>query len=273
MVWAIPAWSVLCGAIVSGEMRLTLATGVQLVIVLLLVEVGWGTVWTALATTDWARPLRRWRYWHLGEPGATVPYAQPGSPAARLTSWLSELRSWYRSVLAPTAGPAVGAIGVGAIFSFLLAVVAGRGLLQITLTAFALMQLAVTLEGGRNRPGAGWDAALRLGLPWLAGHLAFASLSLPSLALAAAFSVSVAGSGASSSGWARGLWTGGQVAAAVLFVPLQRPLTVLFVLLLLFPQWLATLRMSSERATDPQGWVRRAWPWLTASMLLAAWSL
>ena len=273
MVWAIPAWSILCGAIVSGEMQLNLATGVQLVIVLLLVEVGWGTVWTALSTTDWARPLRRWRHWHLAESEITVPYAQPGSPAARLTRWIAELRSWYRAVLAPTAGPAVGAIGVGALFSLLLAVVAGPGLLRVTLTAFALMQLAVTIDGGRDQPGAGWDAVLRLGLPWLAGHLAFGSLSLPSVALAVGFSIAVVGSGVDRLGWARGFWAGGQIAVAALFIPLQRPLTVLFIVLLLFPQWLATLWETRARAADPRAWVRHAWPWLTASMLLAAWSL
>lgn len=254
-------------------MELNLTTGVQLVMVLLLVEVGWGTVWTALATTDWTRPLRRWRHWNLGEPGVTVPYTQPGSPAARLTRWLAQLRSWYRAVLAPTAGPAVGAIGVGAAFSLLLAVVAGRGLLLVTLVAFALMELAVAVDGGREQPGPGWDAVLRLGLPWLAGHLAFSALSLPSLALAASFSVAIAGTGVDRLGWARGLWAGGQLMAAALFIPLKRPLAVLFVVLLLFPQWLTTLWVPSERATDPRGWVRHAWPWLTVSMFLAAWSL
>lgn len=273
MVWAIPAWSVVCGAVVSGGMRFNLTTGVQLVIVLLLVEVGWGTVWTALATTDWARPLRRWRHWRLAEAEVIVPYVQPGSPAARITRWLSELRSWYRAVLAPTAGPAVGAIGVGALFSFLLALVAGPGLLRVTLTAFALMQLAVTIDGGRDQPRAGWDAVLRLGLPWLAGHLAFGSLSLASVGLAAGFSVAIAGAGVGRLGWARSLWAGGQLAAALLFVPLHRPLAVLFIVLLLFPQWLVTLGIPKERAADPRGWIRHAWLWMTASMFLAAWSL
>lgn len=273
MVWAIPAWSVLCGAIVSGEMALNLTTGVQLLVVLLLVEVGWGTAWTALATTDWARPLRRWRHWHLAESEFALPYARQGSPAARFTRWLAELRSWYRAVLAPTAGPAVGAIGVGALLSLLLSLVAGRGLVLVTLAAFAVMELAMIVDRGREQPRAGWDAVLRLGLPWLAGHLAFSALRLPSLGVAAAFSVAIAGSGARQIGWARGLWAGGQLAAAALFVPLQRPLVVLFVVLLLFPQWLAILWISDDRATDPRGWVRRAWPWMMTSMVLAAWAL
>lgn len=270
MAWTIPAWATLCGAIASGELTPTLSAGLQLLLTLLLVEAGWGTVWSALATTNWAMPLRRWRNWRIGDPPRLLPYTQPGSPGYRLAHWLSQLQSWYRAVLVPTAGPAIGAIVAGLAISLILAAVAGLELTMLTLAVCAVMQLAIALDKGRGQPSAGWGAVLRLGLPWLAGHLTFTSLTLPSLALAAAFSLAVTGTDTARQGWGRALWTVGQLIAAALFILLRHPLVVLFLTLLLFPQWLLAIRPSPA---NPHRWIRRAWPWLTAAMLLAAWTL
>jgi hypothetical protein len=260
------------GAIVSHGLELTIAAGIQLVIVLLLVEMGWGTMWSALATTDWATLVRRWRHWHVGDVRVQLPFARPGSPADRLARWLAEIQSWYRIVLAPAAGSALGAAAVGMLLSVALAGLGGRNLVLISLAALALMELAVALDRGRGRPAPAWDAVLRLGLPWLAGHVAFKMLTWPSLALATAFSAALAGAGASRLRSSRLLWCGGQVAAAATLVVRQRPVVALLLALLLFPQWLLSLGGDGEEA-ETREWLGRVWPWLAVAMLLTALAL
>jgi hypothetical protein len=242
--------------------------GGQLLLTLLLVEAGWGALWGALATTDWATPLRRWRNWHMGGTAPSLPYIQPGSPGDRLVGWLSQLRAWGKAVLAPAAGPALWTAITGLILSLVLSAALGPDLLALSVGTLALMQLALVLDRGRGQPGPGWDGALRLGLPWLAGHLAFASPTLPSAAVAAAFSAAVVGAASAERPQGRALWTAGQLAAAGLFIPLHRPLVVPFLVLLLFPQLLLLTRPG-----NPSRWSRQAWPWLAAGMLLAAWAL
>lgn len=270
VTWFIPAWATLCGAIASGARPFTPANGMTLLLTLLLVEAGWGTLWAALATTDWATPLRRWRHWRLGNTPHLLPYTQPGSPGHRAVSWLAQLRSWYRSVLAPSVGPALGATVMGATLSLMLATVVGLRIFTLTLAIFALMQSAMMLEMTPKGPAKGWDALFRVAAPWLAGHLVFAELSLPSLGLAAAFALSVAGASSSETRWGQHLWAAGQVAVAALFVLLSKPLVAPFLTLLLFPQWLLIVWADDSSLRD---WTRNAWPWLAAAMALAAWTL
>lgn len=267
LAWAVPAWATLCGAAASGALTFTVLSGVQLLLAWALIEVGWGTVWGALATTDWAAPLRRWRAWHLSDDLPRLPYFRPDSPGGRLLRWLSELRSWARAVLVPAAGPAIGAVLGGLALSLVLGAVMGPDLVLLTLAALALMQMAVLLERGRGQPRLVWDPVLRLALPWLAGHLVFASMSLPSLALACFFGLAVSGLTCGGRVLGRSLWAIGQIAVAVLHVVLRRPLVVPFLVLLVVPQWLLATRIAED------SWSRRAWPWLAAAMLLAAVAL
>jgi hypothetical protein len=273
LAWAIPAWATLCGAIASGGLALTLSDGVRLLLVLLMVDAGWGALWGALATTDWATPLYRWREWHVGTNPRLPPYVRPGSPGERLARWLSRLWAWGQAVLIPAAGPGLGAAIAGLALSLILAGALGPDLLALTIGGVALMQLALVMRRGRTQPGPGWDGALRLGLPWLAGHLAFAPSTLPSTALAAAFSVAIVGAGCASRARGRALWAAGQLAAAVFLLPLHRPLAIPFLTLLLIPQLLIPQVSSSIRSGNSHQWARRAWPWLAAGMLVAAWAL
>jgi len=238
------------------------AETVRLMLTLLLVDAGWGTLWAALATTDWATPLRRWRDWPVGSITTTFPYAQPGSPGSRLAQWLYQLWSWGKNVLVPAAGPALGAAVTALSLSLVLAAALGSDMLILTVGGLALMQLALLQGRGGGQDGAGWDGVLKLGLPWLAGHLAFAPLTLPSTGLAAAFSVAAAGSAGGARG--RALWAVGQLAAAALLLPLRRELAVPLLVLLLVPQILLSTQAGDHR---------RSWPWLAAGMLLTAWVL
>jgi len=265
LAWSAPLWATLCGAVASGRLTLTLPAAIRLLLVLLLVEAGWGTMWNALATTDWAALLRRWRNWNAEDRLPLLPYVRPASPGERAIRWLGRALSWARTLLLPTAGRALGALISGAMLSLVVAAVLGTSHLLLTAAAIALMQIA--LLTARREVGTGWDSVLRIGLPWLAGHLAFGSPLLESLALAAAFTVTLAAVGSERQTLERTLWPAGQVAAMVLLLPRQ-PIAVPFLFLLLIPQ----LLMAAGNAPN-RHWTRQAWPWLAAAMLLAAWVL
>jgi hypothetical protein len=150
----------------------------------------------------------------------------------------------------------------------------GPDILMLTLAGFAFMQMAVLMNRGRGSAAAAWDAVLRLGLPWLAGHLTFWSLSLPSITLALVFSLAVGGMGIASKWWKYALWIGGQVLATAVLVYLRLPLVVLLLALFLVPQWLLVVWLVPQEADRGQDqWSRRAWPWLAAGMLVAALAL
>lgn len=265
LAWAAPLWATLCGAVASGRLTLTLPAALRLLLVLLLVEAGWGTLWSALATTDWAALLRRWRNWHAEDALPTLPYARPDSPGERVSRWLGRLRSWARTLLFPTAGRAIGAIVSGAIISLAIAATLGTDHLLLTAAALAVMQIALLTQ--RREVSTTWDSILRIGLPWLAGHIAFGPLLLGSLALAAAFTVTLAAVGSGRQALERTLWPLGQFAAMVFLLPKQ-PIAIPFLFLLLIPQLLMAAVDASNRH-----WTRQAWPWLAAAMLLAAWVL
>jgi len=265
LAWSAPLWATLCGAVASGRLTLTLPAAIRLLLVLLLVEAGWGTMWNALATTDWATLLRRWRNWNAEDHCPALPYVRPGSPGERATRWLGRALSWARTLLLPIAGHALGAIAGGVMLSLAVATALGTDHLLLTAATVALMQIA--LFASRREVGTGWDSVLRIGLPWLAGHLAFGPPLLESLALAAAFTVTFAAVGSERQTLERTLWPAGQVAAMVFLLPRQ-PVAVPFLFLLLIPQ----LLMAAGDAPN-RHWTRQAWPWLAAAMLLAAWVL
>ena len=114
---------------------------------------------------------------------------------------------------------------------------------------------------------------VRVGLAWLAGHLAFGPMSGPSLALALCFTLAAWGARrlAGSPGAGRaGLWllNGGQALGFVLLAAVKQPLAAgALGLLLLGP---VALQPSLAAGADPGRVVARTWPWLMAAMLLAA---
>ncbi len=77
---------------------------------LLLTDGVWGTLWAALANTDWASPVARWRLWADCARPVALPYTQPGTPGHRLSGWLAQLRCWWGQDLWPTAGRALSAM-------------------------------------------------------------------------------------------------------------------------------------------------------------------
>ncbi len=279
-MWFLPLWATVCGAVAAAADPPTLADVVRLLLALFLVELGWGELWLAVVATDWATPLGRWQRWQYdpSHPSAgdaatgrenrpALPYARPGSPADRLARWLAQLTSWGRMVLLPLVGPALGSALVGLLLSLTLSAVLGRDFLLLTLGILASAQLVALASGGRGGTGPGTGLAFRVGLGWLAGHLVFDPLSLPSAALAGALSLAASGAEDSPKLLRRALWVGGSLGTMLLLVMLHRPLAVPFIAFLALPPLLA------DAEDNPSGWLRRYGLWLAAAMLLSASAL
>jgi len=269
--WLCPAWATLCGVVASGGCGWQGADWLRLALLILLVDGGWGTLWTALGSTDWATPLHRWRNWCSGETIATPPYTLPGSPGDRASHWLGQLRAWWSDVLWPACGPALSAIAVALPVTVVLGVLLGPELLLLSAAALAVMQLGLTWEGRRGTVAPGWDAFIAVALAWLAGHIAFGPLTLSSAGLALALALAWGTAWQAESRWGSTLGVGAQFLAAALLVALHHPLAAGGLLLLLVPQlallpWLRHGQLASW-------YVRHTRPWLMAAMLVAAWAL
>jgi len=271
ITWLGPGWAGLCGVIASAGFGRQGQDWLWLALLILLVDGGWGTLWTALGSTDWAKPLRRWRNWRFGEPVTPLPYTLPGSPGDRASRWLGHLRAWWRTILWPTCGPAVSAIAVAIPVTVVLGALLGWELLLLSAAAMAVMQLGLAWGGGQGTIAPEWDSVVTVTLPWLAGHVAFGSLTLHSAGLALAFALAWSAAWQAGSRWGRMLGTGAQLLVAALLILLYHPIAAGILLLLLAPQMalLAWLRQSQSISW----YVRYTRPWLMAAMLIAAWAL
>jgi hypothetical protein len=269
--WLSPAWAALCGVVASGGFDWQGAGWLQLALLILVVDGGWGTLWAAIGGTDWATPLRRWRHWQFGERINKPPYTLPGSPGDRVFRWFGQFRAWWRHLFWLDCGPALTTIVIALPVVMVLAVLLGPELILISVGAVAVMQLGLVWKGGSGQPAPGWDAIVAVTLPWLAGHLAFGTLTLGSSILALTSGLVWGAAWRIESSRGRILAASGQLLAAALLVALNQPLATCGLVLLLVPQ-LALLPWI--KLGQPAGWyVRHTRPWLMAAMLLAAWAL
>jgi hypothetical protein len=122
----------------------------------------------------------------------------------------------------------------------------------------------------RRGPFLAGQAAVLVGLSWLAGHMVFADLNTASLVLALAFTLAAWGILRVSQELKAGLWllNGGLAVAVIALVLLRQPLAVGVVGLLFFGQM--ALQPALRFGGDPARVVRRMWPWVMVAMLLAA---
>jgi hypothetical protein len=255
----------LCGAVASGDFDWQGTDWLHWALLILLVDVGWGVLWTMMGSTDWATPLRRWRDWRSGEPTQRLPYTLPGTLGDQASRGLGQLRAWWRDVFWPACGLSLSAIVVALAGIVVLGVLLGTDLLLLNVAALAIMQLAVAWEGGRGTVGPGWDAIIAVALSWLAGHIAFSeTLAFSSAGLALAFALAWGSAG-------RWLGIGAQVMAAVLLVVLHSPLAASGLLLLLVPQ--LVLLPWVQRGQSVSWYVRNVFPWMMVVMGIAAWAL
>jgi hypothetical protein len=270
-MWLVPAWALLCGIAASNGFDWQGEHWLRLALLILLVDGGWGTLWTAMGTTDWAKPLRRWRNWRFGEPSLTLPYTLPDTPGDRLSLWLGQLRAWWRDILWPSCGSAVSAIIIALPVTLVLGAILGPELLLLSMAAIAVIEMGLLWAGGRGTVAPIWNGLVSVMLPWLAGHIGFGPLSPSSAGLALVLALAWAGALNVKLSWGCALGTGGQLLTAVLLVTLRHPLAAGCVILLLVPQ-LALLPWVARG--QPSSWHgRHARLWLMVTMFVAAVAL
>jgi hypothetical protein len=271
-----PTWVTLCGVIASGDFTWQGQDWLRLALLILLVDAGWGTLWTALGGSDWAAPFRRWQQgsWRQDRRKASVaalPYTLPGAPGGRLRHLLGGLRSWWREDFWPSCSSPLLAILTALPLTALLGALLGPQLLLLSMAALALMQLGVVWDRGRSVSSPGWDTLVSVALPWIAGHVTFGPLTLGSAILAALLALAWGNAWRVRSRRGRILAIGSQLVAMVSLVVLQRPLAAGTLFLLLIPQLMLLPRAQSPH---PATWyVRYTRPWLMAAMALAAFAL
>jgi hypothetical protein len=265
-------WAVLCGALASNHLRWHGEELLGLALVVLLMDLGWGSLWDLSTGTDWFHLMTAG--WPPARPAvlATLPYTQPHAIGGRLARGLGRLVGWWRETFWPAAGPAL----LGGLAALALVIVLSV-LLPTRFRALNAMLLALLGLGlvqrcrGRNTLAGG--ALVLVGLSWLAGHMALAEVTWPSLVLALSFALAVWGGLRVARGLGGGLWllNGGQAVGVVLLAGLKQPLAAGAVGLLLFGQ--VALQPSLCYGGEPRRVFRRTWVWLMMGMLVAALAL
>ncbi len=249
---------------------------IQLALLILLVDVGWGTVWAALGDTNWAQPFRQWRHWRLGPPAPSLPYTRPDAPGGAVSRCLGRLRAWARDAFWPVCGPALLSILAALPLIFLLSAILGPVALLASAAALAVMQISLTLNQTQGNVKPEWDALIGLLLPWLTGYRAFGPtsdlLALSSVGLAFAFTVTWCASRRAGSVWGRGLIVVSQCLILTLLIILRRPMAAAGLALLSIPL-LALSPWMRDRNVSINWYIRHTQPWLMASMLIAALAL
>ena len=277
--WLRPAWAAVCGALASGELSWSSEPLFRLALLIVLVDIVWGGLWSALITTDWATPLRQWQSWKRGTPVRILPYTSPEGPAGRLAQTLGQLRSWWREVVRPPLGSTL--IGLALLLPVAIVVGAVLGTLPLlaTLAAISLIQLVFTWTGGDSRPTPSLQAVVVIALPWLAGHALLGNPTLVSALVAMAFTISYAGGLRLALGWS-GLvrWNLGQIVAVIVLVALGESQAAGIAGVLFFSQAILQPGLfDGETDGILPGAAARfpkvAQPWLMGAMLVTAWGI
>jgi hypothetical protein len=272
-------WAVLCGVLASNQLRWEGEALLNLALVLLLVELGWGSLWDLAVGTEWFRPLADGWPPAQAVPAAALPYTQPHAAGGRLARWLGRLAAWWRKAFWPAAGPALLAVLAAVLLTAVLTMLLPDRLRPLYAALVALIGLGL-VQRRRGKDPLAAQALVRVGLSWLAGHAAFAELEPASMILALAFALAAWGDLRVAAGLPRGLWllNAGQAAGIVVLLVLKQPVAAGVAGLLLFGQvaMQPSLRYGTEPATGKRPYTlvsRRTWPWLIAAMLLVALAL
>jgi hypothetical protein len=179
------------------------------------------------------------------------------------------LAGWWKEVFWPSAGPALLGFVVAVVLAAVLTFLLPDRIRPLNAALLVLVSLGL-IQRFRQRTLLAGAALVQVGLSWLAGYMAFAELSRPSLVLALCFAVAACGGLWVSAGRRGGLWlmNGGLVSGVALLFVLKQPLAAGAVGLLLGGQIAVQLfpRPGDDLVRGPQ----RAWPWLMISMLVAS---
>ncbi len=274
--WLGPATAALAGILAENSLRWDWAVLWQATLLVLLAELGWGSLWHAVAGTDWSSLRQSWQSWRSPGPrsqlNAFLPFTQPGSPAGRLARWWSDVNEWGAGEMWPLRGRELGAILIGAPVALALGAALGPEMLLATLGVLALCQLALFAGPGDGRANPVLQSLVEIGIPWLAGGLLWGGVSAARLASAAGLTLAHAGLVRVGRGRNGGTWMGaGCLILVLLLAGLDRPVAAMgvgalcFALVALLPWRSAGL---GERNAVRLG----QWP-LLASMIVVAVAL
>lgn len=192
-------WAAVCGAVASNQFGRAASGLLTLALVLLLVDLAWGSLWDLVVGIDWRRlgagqrqPAQPVLFAaHEGKPFG-LPYTRPDSPGGRIFGGLDRFSRRWRDGFWPEAGPAVlgslAAVALAVVVSLLLP----ERLRVLNAALVALAGLGVIVRW-RGRAPLATQAMVLVGLSWLAGHAVFAGVSRPSLILALAFTLAAWG--------------------------------------------------------------------------------
>jgi len=265
-------WAVLCGVLAGAQWPPQTADLITFLFVVIVAVLGWGTVWHLVTTTDWFVVLAVSRPFSQAASWRGLPYTQPDSPAGWLGRRIGLFTGWWRETLWPRLGsPVTGLLLASALIGASLLILPAR-LVPLHLAFAALVGLAIVRQRrGKGSPGG--EALARVGLGWLAGHLAFAEMHGLSLALALCFTLCAWGALRIDSGKAAGragLWllNGGLVLGLAVMIAAKQPVAAGGLGLALFGQ--VALQLPLSQRGDPRGMIRHTWPWLIAAMTVAA---
>ncbi|MCL5999794.1 MAG: hypothetical protein M1546_27585 [Chloroflexi bacterium] len=256
--WLGPAWAVLCGILASAQFQWSGNAVIPILVAIILAEGLWTTLWAAIAETDWARALERWRNWQAGEPLKHLPFTQPDSPAAHLALLLGQFRNWAMHDLSPNYGNALTSAIVAPVIALVLSAILGAPVVLLTILAICIPQLAVIACRGNARPNPILRGFVEMTLPMLLGFVVLKPLSVEIVIAAIGFGIAYAG--ALRPVWDIVMWNLGQALVFLLLLAMRHPIGAFAMVLLWLPQFLMQAQHSARKAQ---------W-WFMAIMLVAS---
>ncbi len=263
-LWIAPVWAVVCGIIASGGFLWAWRDGLIAALALVLADGAWATMWWGLAAIDWPTVRANWNALEVEPISPSLPLAEPGSPAHRSQHWLAHFKAWWPAGGNVQIGSPLLSASFAVVLAVLLSAVIGSGALALTLGALALTQVGL-IQSWRGRTAYLACGVLDVGLAWILGHIAFGTLTVPSVVVALLFSVAYAGSlDLAQGGQSTRRWLLAQLGVAVLLVLLQQPIAALaFIAVLIAQGMLSTVLSGLTFARAAQFWMMLAM-WLAA---------
>jgi hypothetical protein len=246
----------------------------QALLLFLLIEAGWASLWAAAVETDWATPAKEWGK-SADLPDLKLPYTQPGTPGDRALRWLAHTLEWWRKHLHPSIGSRVSTIALCIALSAALSAVLGWPAVALSAAALATIEAGVITGRGTGKPLPALKAMLEIGLAWIVAHVIFGPLTMPSVVLAL-ISAAAYGAGLTliEGGQRATVWNVAQFAAAGLLVLMRRPVAAMAVFFMVIPQLLLEPALRQSDRTKGGTWfVRSTQAWLMLAMFVAAVSI
>jgi len=269
--WIGPLCAAACGVIVGSGFTGDADAWLRLALLVLLVDGGWGTLWAALSGTDWSAPIVQWRDWSEERPITPLPYTEICTPGHRLVRWFGQFCSWWQTTFWPVVGGALSSAIVAIPLIVILSLLLGQQIVLLSIAAAAMMQLGLVWEGGHGHVIPEWDAMVAIAWPWLAGHAAFGSITLPSAVMACCLALAYGTAWRVKKPWGLAAHVVIQLLPPVFLILLARPVALAGYVALLIPQFILLPWMQGSRTA---GWyVTHSRWWLYATMGLAAVAL